>query len=170
MTKPHLPESYKQRLLEQFDPEAREAYVKGRFVNMKGKVVVHSFNRHKHGDFNGVLRSIGVGERICRLQPRQWLRDQGARTIKVQCLFGVGEMKLRDSSTEALCRAIHIWRMKPQQPVFGEARPMADVAIFSGSIGAARSTKGCPITRSTGFGFRTCGSKINPSVRGASTH
>lgn len=155
---PHLPESYKQRLIEQFDPEAREAYVKGRFVNMKGKAVVHSFNRHKHGrkgievdrrwpvwiavDFNVSPMAASIW------QPRP--NDQGR-----MCLFGVGEMNLRDSSTEALCRAIHVWLHENSATRFGEARPMADVAIFPDPAGAARSTKGfSDHSIMTEFGFK----------------
>lgn len=154
---PHLPDTYKQRLMEQFDPEAREAYVKGKFVNMKGKAVVHSFNRHKHGrkgievdrrwpiwiavDFNVDPMSASIW------QPRPNENNK-------MCLHGVGEFKIRDASTDTLCNALLNWLTEHSTTRHGQVRPLADVAIFPDPAGASRSTKGfsdISIIRDAGF-------------------
>lgn len=154
---PHIPDSYKTRLSTQYTAEDVEAYVRGRFVNMKGKTVVQSFSRGKHGvkgtevdrnfpiwvavDFNVDPMAASIWQPIPQPNGRVKLR-------------GVGEIKLRDASTESLCNALINWLHQHPRRMGGEFRNFAEVTLFPDPAGASRSTKGHSdneILRAAGF-------------------
>lgn len=130
---PHISKEYADRLWSKFDEKSREAYVSGKFVNMAGKTAVYAFNRQKHG-----VRGTKIDRRLPVWIAADFNVDPMAASIwqpvpiengKI-LLRGIGEIKLRDASTDALSRALIAFLNDN----------LKNVAVFPDPAGKARRT------------------------------
>lgn len=130
---PHITKEYADRLWAKFDEKSREAYVSGKFVNMAGKTAIYAFNRQKHGVRGTKLDRrlpvwFGVDFNVDPMAASIWqpVPMPNGKTL----LRGIGEIKLRNASTDALSQSMIAF-------LNGN---LANVAVFPDPAGKQRHT------------------------------
>lgn len=155
---PYVSSEYVKRLEEQFDPASREAYVEGKFVNMKGKAVAYSFSRTKHGTKGTQLNRdfpiwFAVDFNVDPMAASIWqpIKGNNGKTT----LLGIGEIRLRDASTETLARVMDQWLIDNSPHDWPTERTRAFCSVFPDPAGNARNTRSdfsdLEILRNAGF-------------------
>lgn len=137
---PYLHDSYVQNLLDSYDPLMVQAYVEGKFVNMKGRRAAWAFDRHKH-----VSREVekipeyptwvSVDFNVTPMAATLWnfvpqhLSDDGRMKNQAR-LIAYDEIKLTNSNTFELCSTL-----KEKLNLRTE-----DVTIYPDPTGGSRTT------------------------------
>lgn len=141
----HVAESYFKGLEESYDPLMQEQYIKGMFVNLKGKRCAWAFNRHRHTDkhiekIEGWPVWISMDFNVTPMSATLWNRvplgfhtdDRWGRCM----LRAFDEITIDGSNTYEMAAALRDRLPKDQQ-----GQLLDDITIYPDPAGRSKSTK-----------------------------
>jgi hypothetical protein len=143
----HVAESYSAMLMNSYDELMQEQFVKGKFVNLKGKRAVYAFDRRRHTADNIERLDnypvwVSLDFNVSPMAATLWNRVPfGANYYGEQEflheLRAFDEICIESSNTYEVCEAL-LEKLRPERDGNGN---VLGVTIYPDPAGAARSTK-----------------------------